>query len=257
MKSCDCRQFKMSTAYKIPTPVELKNISAPEMWACGDCHNHRFAVQEPVPVIRAPKNAAALVHAKHDSDGQRTLTWRLKDGSTVDTVSYFPWSRRFPNTELDSIIYLQWEHLMGKVRIIVGGEGRDGLNDDEVRELLQRSRYEARGIAEVLAIQMKGFIESADEVVKHAVAWFKDPDYEIPGLAPHLWDPLRDASGKYYHFDEQMKGKKPAPAPAPAIPADSVKGIREALASGMFSAADIAGMYKVPVEAVEELAKGS
>lgn len=193
-------------------------------------------------MVRGPKDATTLLNAYRAIDGRSILTWATPSGKK-QTVNTYPWPRRIDMSETESLLYLQWNHLMSKVEIIFGGP-QPGLSDDENRGAVQRARYEARGIAEVLAMQMKPFVQSADDVVRHAVARHKNPDYEVPGLGEHLWDPMRNADGS---LRIQLGGAAPksraAAKPKSKLSDDQLKTLRQAVESGMFKPEDIAPVY--------------
>lgn len=259
MKICHCGgKLRLDAAIKVPAPPKWQ---AREAWQCADCQGISHAVQEPQPVVRGPKDATALLNAHHDGKGRAILTWATRSGERKKTVSTYPWPRRISMSETDSLIHLQWKHLMSKVEIILPGHAshrKDGLTDDQIRNLIQQSRYEARGIAEVLAIQMKPFMEDADAVVRHAVARFKNPDYEVPGLGEHLWDPMRDENGNLRVLaGVPATTSKPRSAPKPAVApdiADSTKqAIIEACSSGIFTPEVVAGMYNLTASQVKAI----
>src|SRR5688500_5351497 len=121
-------------------------------------------------VIRGPFNARWLYHAQILPNGQQLLYWKVGDQNSSErtdytTVEFFRGHSRFPMTETEPLILLSWERLMTKVKVIMDGSESGVVADAQRAE----AKYQARGIAEVLAIQMKPFMESADHVVKCAV----------------------------------------------------------------------------------------
>jgi hypothetical protein len=166
-------------------------------------------------------------------------------------------------TEREPLIYLTWELLMSKVKVILAEP--NGPSDNAIEaDARERARYEARGIAEVLALQMKPFMESADHVVKCAVKAHKDPEFDVPGLAKFLWDPMHNADGSLRTPVAAPKSSRPKPAarpkPKPAVDNKSTRklspeeaeGIKDAVSSGMFTKEDVASMFKVSLATVEE-----
>lgn len=163
-------------------------------------------------------------------------------------------------TETEPLIYLTWELLMSKVQIIM--DNGDGSVVVMARQA--EAKYQARGIAEVLAIQMKPFMESADHVVKCAVKKYKDPEFEVPGLGAHLWDPMMNPDGTPRISLSAPKPARSKPViKTPSKPkvdntstkklsAEEAAGIKEAVSSGMFSKEDVAAMFKVSLTTVEE-----
>ena len=224
--------------------------------ACGGFHHVK---QEAQPVVRGPVNARALVHAEVLRNGQHLLTWSCgpQDGDErthVTTVEFFPWPRRFPMTETEPLIHLTWKLLMSKVEII---------NDSSVMEPTRTvAQNQARGIAEVLAIQMKPFLESADDVVRAAVQFYKDPYYVVPGLGEHLWNPRYNPDGSErvpLAAPRKAPEARPKAAPKPRVDNKSTvkltdkerEGVKEAVSSGMFSKEDVASMFKVSLAEIE------
>ncbi len=215
-------------------------------------------------VIRGPVNARQLFHAEIFPNGQHLLHWMVGDQNTSErteftTVEFFPWHRRFSMTETEPLIYLTWELLMSKVAIIlrpVEGPGDNAIQQVD-REVAQ---HQARGIAEVLAIQMKPFMESADHVVKCAVKKYKDWQFEVPGLGAHLWNPMTNPDGTPRVALSTPKPAKTKPVARPKVDNTSTKkltteeaeGIKAAVDSGMFSKEDVAAMFKVSIATVEE-----
>lgn len=250
----------MADAVIKPAPHEFQEYVDEKLgYYCGACGNFHHVKQEAVPVVRGPINARALLHSEVKLNGQHFLTWSVGEQSDkareqVQTVEFFPWPRRFPMTETEPLIYKTWELLMSKVQVIMNAP----VVGDESSST---AANQARGIAEVLAIQMAPFIESADHVVRCAVAAYKDPEFQVPGLGAHLWDPMRNPDGT-------VRTPVSAPRTAPragvkkAAPRVNNKstvkltdkerdGIREAVNSGMFTKEDVASMFKVSMAEIE------
>ncbi len=164
-------------------------------------------------------------------------------------------------TQVEPLLYLTWEHLMKKVATILREPNPPSDNAIEASER-ERAKYEARGIAEVLAIQMKPFMESADHVVKCAVAKHRDPSFEVPGLGEHLWDPMKNPDGSdRVPISQPRSAPRAAPKPArPKVNNASTKtltdkereGIKEAVSSGMFTEEDCASMFGVSLATVKQ-----
>lgn len=212
-------------------------------------------------MVRGPDNARALLHAFSQSNGQTTLKWAVgsQEGSgrtQIETVDFYPWPRRNPMSRTDSLLFVSWSQLMEKVKIILAEPNgpSDNVLEADARE---RARYEARGMAEILAILMHPFMENADAVVKAAVKKHKDPEFEVPGLGEHLWDPQRNPDGSPRVAISSPKTK---PVAKPKVKSNSTKtlsanekdGIKEAVGSGMFSKEEIASMFGVSMTTLEE-----
>jgi len=233
---------------------------------CGNCGRFHHVKQEEVEVVRGPINARALLHASVKQNGQHIITWAVGSQTNpnreqIDTVEFFPWPRRFPMTETEPLIHLTWELLMSKIPLIMEKIDPWIHADFERLKEQEQAKYAARGIAEVLAIQMTPFMESADHVVKCAVAAYKDPEFAVPGLGSHLWDPMKnpDGSDRVSISSPRAERAKPAVKVKPKVDNTSKvkladherEGIREAVSSGMFSKEDVASMFKVSMTEVE------
>jgi hypothetical protein len=258
---CHCgAKFSYDNAKKIPAPAEWQARNA---WLCLACNKISHAVQEAVAVVRGPQDARALLHANTKADGQHILTWAVgdqnsKDRQQVQTVEFFPWPRRHPLSETEPLIHLTWQLLMTKVGVILAEPaGSDWTREEQAAQT--EAKNQARGIAEVLAIQMKPFMESADQVVKCAVKAYKDPEFEVPGLGAHLWDPQRNSDGTP-RVAIGGPVKKAAPTKSKVFKTGKTltdqerEGIKEALSSGLFTESDIATMFKVSLAQVKEAA---
>lgn len=253
----------MADAVIKPAPHEFQEYVDEKLgYYCGACGNFHHVKQEAVPVVRGPINARALLHSEVKLNGQHLLTWSIgnqndKAREHVQTVEFFPWPRRYPMTEAEPLIFKTWELLMSKVQVIMDGS-ESGVAAGAARA---EAKYQARGIAEVLAIQMTPFMESSDHVVKCAVAAYKDPEFQVPGLGAHLWDPMRNPDGS---VRTPISSPKTAPRAgvkkaAPRVNNKSTvkltdkerDGIREAVNSGMFTKEDVASMFKVSMAEIE------
>lgn len=266
-KNCHCRKFDLATAIIKPAPHSYQEYVNEKLgYYCANCQGFHHVKQGEVAVVRGPVNARALLHAEVKKNGQQVITWSVgdqgsKERTQVDTVEFFPWPRRFPMTETEPLIHLTWKLLMSKVEIIL--DDTRNFDMETVRATVDRAKHEARGIAEVLAIQMKPFFESADDVVRAAVKYHKDPWYNVPGLGEHLWDPTKNPDGS-----DRVPISTPRSAPragvakkrtAPKVDNTSTKkltdkereGIKEAVSSGMFTKEDVAAMFEVSMAEIE------
>ena len=214
-------------------------------------------------MVRGPQNARALLHASFEMNGQKLLTWSTGDQHSsnrtqVKTVEFFPWPRRHPMTSTEPLIFSTWALLMSKVAIIL--REPEGPGDNAIQAAKrEQAKHQARGIAEVLAIQMQPFMESADHVVKCAVAKYRDENFEVPGLGEHLWDPMFNADGTPrtpIGSSKKAAPKKAAPkvnnASTKTLTAKEAEGIKEAVGSGMFTKEDVASMFDVSLATIEQ-----
>lgn len=262
MNVCRCgAKFSFDNATLEPSPSDWQSVA---LWRCGRCGNISHAAPEAAAVIRSPAAKAAPLSVDHLANGQAIHRWATPDGK-VKTVEFKPWPRKVPMTTGEPLIFKTWELLMSKVKIIMAGEP-DTVNPGQVelREQWKAAKNEARGIAEVLAILMHPFMESADHVVRCAVAYHKDPEYVVPGLAPHLWDPTKNYDGS----ERTPVGRKQPPRQglvkkqAPAVPrsgtkplaAADIEGIKLAYAGGIPKEA-LCDLYGCSMEALNEALK--
>ena len=212
-------------------------------------------------MVRGPKDARSLTNAYSHANGQRTLSWNTQRGK-LDTIEYRTYPRKVPMSSTEPLVYQCWQLLMSKVEVILkppAGAGDNAL-EENAREM---ARQQARGVAQTLAILMQPFMADTDAVVKAAVKKYKDPDYEVPGLGEHLWDPMKNPDGSWRTPVAEPKAK-PVARPKPKVDNSSTKtltaeeaeGVREAIKSGMFSEAEIASMFKVSVATVKQAVSG-
>lgn len=252
-KICHCGP-KFTKGHKAPAPADFQ---AKEVWICATCGNPSHAIQEVIRVVRGPADANALLHAVLKRDGASITTWSTPRGK-VDIIEYITYPRKVAVEHTEPRIFTVWNLLMDKVSIILAEPKGAGDNALEA-EIREQARKEARGIAEALHILMQPFMSSTDAVVKAAVKKYKEPDYEVPGLGTHLWDPLKNADGSWRTPVSEPKAKPRAVPKKSKTKLDpgAVAGIKEALASGMFDKPTVAEMFKVSMETLEEALQGS
>lgn len=206
-------------------------------------------------MTRAPAPNAAPLSFSMQRNGQHMCRWDVPGRGRVTVVEFSTWPRKVPMSSNEPLIYSVWAHLMSKLDVIMPVEEHDNMTKAAARE---RAQNEARGIAEVLAILMKPFMENADHVVRCAVKAYKDPTFEVPGLAPYLWDPMKNYDGSdRVPVARPRSQAKPAVKPAarksggPSVDPSVVEGIKLAYAGG-FSKDDLANLYGVSLAAIEE-----
>lgn len=251
--NCHCGKFSFETATQGPASIGGRITKA---WICGGCKKPHHAAQEEGQKVRGPANATALLHADGRKTGIHVLVWSTPEGR-VKTIEYHPYPRTVNMENPEPLLFDLWQLLQSKVKIILGDGDREGT-DDDVRNAQQKARYEGRGIAEALAILMKPFVADADAVVRHAVKFYKDNSYEVPGLGAHLWNPLYNPDGSYRTpVPDAPKArtrpavKAPVKPPKPKLSEADVTFIKAS--SEMFSKEDLAGMFKVSVAEVESV----
>lgn len=217
-------------------------------------------------MVRGPVNSV-LLHADGKANGQSILTWQ-RGGKKIKTVEFKSYPRRF-FVQPEPLIFQCWRILMAKVDVIkapVEGAGDNAIqaNDREI------ARHQARGVAETLGVLMQPFCNPpegstrspADMIVSYAIKKHDDPDFEVPGLGEHLWDPTKNPDGSLrVPISDKVAATRTAPkAPVkPKVDNKSTKklspeeaaGVKEAVGSGMFSKEDVAAMFKVSMAEVE------
>ena len=158
---------------------------------------------------------------------------------------------------------------MKKVAIIKAEP--EGAGDNEIQKIDREiARHQARGIAETLGILMMPFVAPvegssktpADMVVTYAIKKHDDPDFQVPGLGEHLWDPTKNPDGSLRvpvsdKYASTHTAKKPPAKPkvdnksTKKLSPEEAAGVKEAVSSGMFSEEDVASMFKVSLAEVK------
>lgn len=249
-KSCHCGKFRMDTAIKTIAPADWQ---AKEVLVCSECNLIHHAVQEAPRVVRGPANARALLNADGRSTGIHYLTWSVDDErQQIKTIEYYPYPRKIPMSHPEPLLFSLWELLQAKMSTFMDYEPDDNMEKAAARE---RAKYEARGMAETLAILMKPFVETGDDVVRHAARYYKDNTYEVPGLGLHLWDPLMNPDGTPRTLIATPSAKKSESAPkrklGKQLTPEEAASIKGALAAGMFTPDQLAATFKVTVAQIE------
>lgn len=202
-----------------------------------------------------PNNADALLHVHGRTDGIHEITWALKDKTKVITLTYHPYPMKvFPEGIVSPsgrhLLLETWNHLDSKVDIIMSPQVGPGDNEVEAKER-ERAKYEARGIAEILQKFMSPFYNEADDIVREAVARYKarqsGTEHETKGLAEKYWDHNTRWDGTPYSQDAKPISTKKA------LDKETIKGIKNALAAGLFDEAGVADLYKITIEQVRSV----
>ena len=273
---CHCgKSFDIMKAHKEIGPPELqtrwparhRDTPPTEVWICERCGGIHSTVQEVRQVVRGPAGVSALLHANGKANGQTILTWQIGKAK-VDTVEFKSYPRRF-FVQSEPLIFQCWRLLMEKVDTIKAEP--EGAGDNEIQSRDREiARHQARGIAETLAILMQPFCNPpegsmkspADMIVKFAITKHDDPDFQVPGLGEHLWDPTKNPDGSLrVPISDKVASTRTAPKPPPKVKVDNkstrklskdeAAGVKEAVSSGMFSKEDVAAMFKVSMAEVE------
>lgn len=237
---------------------------------CGGLHHYWQRPQSQETILRGPRGAAGPLSSHIAQNGQSITRWAMPDHEIVETVNFRPYPKVIPMAETEPLLFKTWELLMSKMPDVMKSDVDPW--DPEAIEKQKQAKYEARGIAETLAILMKPFMDppegskrsAADMVVSWAVKYYKDNTVKVPGLGLHLWDPFKNADGtdrvKIADPDARKPAVKAAPKAGPKVDNKSTKkltseeaeGIKEAVSSGMFSEAEVASMFKVSLETVRQ-----
>lgn len=239
---------------------------AGDLWVCAECDKPTSMVFRKLTNMRVPYKTSAILSAEGKSDGRYILRFALEDGSISERVEFNTYPRKVDMNAGESLLLRTWELLDSKVEVIMAPQQGPGDNELEAAAR-ERAKYEARGIAETLAILMQPFLTEADEVVRHAVKRHKAKQagevYDTPGLSEHLWDPNTNWDGSPRTPVATKKpgavttrkrlGSKPVPKQLSDAEKESIKG---ALAAGMFTPEQLAATFNVPVETVQSLSAG-
>lgn len=233
-----------------------------DLWVCSKCLKPSRMVFEKATSMRAPKDATALLAVFGKDNGISEITWATSRGRLI-TLEYAPYPMKVGMTSGAALLQNMWMLLDSKVDRLMAEP--NGVADNAIEaEERQRAKYEARGIAEALAILMQPFLADADAVVREAIKRHKarkaGTEYETTGLAETLWDPQTTWDGKPRVIPS---ANTPAKKRSQAVPlrtkttkkrtlsAEELKGIRDALDSGMFDKAGVADMFKMSMDDLE------
>jgi hypothetical protein len=113
----------------------------------------------------------------------------------------------------------------------------------------------AQGLAFTLSLFMAPHLTTPEDVAREAKRRWENrnnPEYCTPGLAERRYEPPPGDHKLSRIPAEKAKLSKPKPA-EPALTPEQVAGIKNAL--GMFTAQELADMYKVSVATIESLAR--
>lgn len=261
---CHCgRNWTCGPLVENPIPLYAGEL----YWQCATCGLPSFS-KEDDGVVRGPHDAVAMLSTTGHTTGIHELRWAMprvnKETTRVTTIEYNPYPRTIPMSHPEPLLFSLWELIQSKVKIILAEP--NGPSDNAI-EMARRSQaqHQARGIAEALHILMKPFMDSPDAVVKAAVKYYKDNTYEPPGLGLHLWNPFLNWDGSERTPVASPKST-PVAAPRKTTPAkpkidktstktltpDEAAGIKEAVESGMFGKEEVASMFGVSLETLEQ-----
>lgn len=244
---CTCKsKGKTESGYTRPPDSGL--------WVCGKCLQPTRLVFEWITSMRAPKNATAVLGSKGKANGIWHVEFATTTGERKTVLYFLPYPKRpeMEKTNPGALLESVWAALDAKMDIIMAGEPDPWSHEQmEAHKTWVRTKNEARGIAETLAILMDPFFTDPNEVAKEAARRYKarqagDDSYETPGLASEIWEPKSPLK------DETIrKATTPRKAIGKPLPPEAVAGAKKALESGKFTVSQIAQMYGVSDEAVK------
>ena len=255
LRTCKCRHKDMTTLEIKPAPEDWQALRA---YYCTMCKHVSHAYSEKNVNSRSPREKASPLSAHGKANGQWIKRWSTADG-IIETVEFVTYPRKVPVEQEEPLIFATWTHLQTKVAAILREPNGPGDNSIEAEER-NRAKYEARGIAEVLAILMAPFMGTADDVVRHAVKFYKDNTHEVPGLAAHLWNPLKNYDGSdVISFSPKSKPvarpkAKAAPKPKNTneLAPEAIPKIKGGLAAGVMDEQGFADLFNVSLETLRQ-----
>lgn len=242
---CQCGKQKAFTAMKVDGEFNY------EFWVCSNCHKASLQVFKKVTGMYAPKDAVTWLSLHARNDGIHELIWSLADKSRVTTLSYHPYPfKTFEDQEMNQGRHLlldTWKLLDSKVDLILD-DSQSAAPEKE------KAKNEARGIAEVLAMFMRPFFESADDIVRESVKRHKakvaDAEHQTPGLAEKLWNPNTRWDGT--PFSEANIKSAGTTKTKSKLTAENIQSIKDGISSGILTEKDCASIFKVTVSEVKE-----
>lgn len=187
--------------------------------------------------LMAPRDAVTWLSENVRLDGISEIRWAMPNGEKKVTVQM---------SAGPTLLQRTWDLLDAKVNFIMD----DSLNAAPEKE---RAKYEARGIADVLAMFMVPHFATSDDIVREAMRRYKareagDTEYETAGLGSRRYEP--PAAVVMARADEARKPAK-TKTRAPSTPRATGKKIPDAaietslkgIQSKMFTPAQIGSMY--------------
>lgn len=198
--------------------------------------------------MRTPFRVNRLVSVVVHGDGRHMHTWRLEDGTSIQTMMFHPYPRKVDMT-LDhgrSTLVEFWHTLDGCVDRIRAGSS--------IEPELEKTR--ATTYAEVLASLMSPFYPDRDAVLRESMArWTarqEGREHQSPGLAEAIWDPSSRFDGTPYSEANERAVRSGGAKPVPARLDDAKRNfIKLQLDSGAMTPEVLAGMFQVSIEVIE------
>lgn len=223
------------------------------LWVHSKCQKPSRMFYERVVGMkdRLPLGAKSIVSVYGRADGMNEVKFATHAGEHKTILFAKPYDRRPHKMGVNptDILLKTWQRLDLNTEIIMSaGPGSDP-------DAVLAAKWKARTLAEVLADMMPPFFSTPDEIVAEAIKRYqnRDDEYETPGLgveslAAFEPDPLPKTTARATRtkavevvasIDDQLRAK-----------------IAKALASGMFTAPQLAKAYGLN-EATVESCRGS
>lgn len=252
-KPCKCIGFQFKDARRL---YDVPELDGQDAWVCNRCdgiHHHpqQFPEFSRIAMKRQPIGATGFLSYHGKLSGVHELRFATKSGEQKIILAVQPYDRRPRSMGINpnDILLETWKKLDQATAEIM--EPGDAIQLHEQRMM---GKAKARAIAEILAIMMPPFFETADDIVREAVQRFKNkdnPEYETPGLGVESlakYDPMP------YANTAPVKSTPPAPAKVEIRLGEKEQaGIKMALESGMFTAQQLAKSYGVSVAVIEAI----
>jgi hypothetical protein len=217
------------------------------LWVHSGCMRPSRPVFEKMTHNRIPRGATYLASVYGRGDGVNELTFLHPEGKKVIlTVNAFhrgPHAMTLVAPQTD-ILLKTWELADREY-----AKHREVSAEHPGTTVVERAKVYA--LCEVLAMMMPPFFSTIREVGEELVRRYENrdnPEYETAGLGV-------EALAEFEHRPVSHGVLTPATAgSAPvALAPDVAENIKKGLASGLFTPAQLAASYKVPIAAVESL----
>jgi Arc/MetJ-type ribon-helix-helix transcriptional regulator len=221
------------------------------MMVHGICRKPSRMVLEKETSMYAPRTATAVLGASGKQTGIHEVTFVTPAGKVV-CLFYHPYVRKMgmENHPGRHLLLEIWQKLDEEVY---------GLKvADSPHTEYHKNR--ARAFAETLALLMAPFYPTADDVVREAVARWQarqaGESHDTPGLAEHLWDPMKNMDGSprtVVGNGTATKSRTTKTKTQVGLQPQQEAFIRKALADKVMDAPSLAAMFKVDMSAIERL----
>ena len=194
-------------------------------------------------MLMAPRGAVTHLHHHGRIDGIWEITWDMGASKRKKTLQM---------SAGPTLVYQMWERLDSHFDYLIDASRR-GDSDQEIAW-----KIKCRELAEILAMFMVPHFKSADAIAAEAMrrrdCRLKDEPVETPGVGTLRFVP--PPGTKLY--DDTPRTARPAKKSTSKkrtgiIPKDTEDGIKLALESGRFTVKQLADLYNVPLEKVEQL----